>query len=208
MTLQRRITSNLRSKGVAVRTRREWGTKHALVYARRLVTHRHAPFPSDTAVQHITVTHDSGRLVGDFKTDMQTIERIGYERFQSGISYNFVVDMHTGMIGVGMPLKAKGTHTVNEKGVSGFSYDQNLVAIGIAVMGMCDTPLSDKAEASLGKLLAALIEEGALTPGHDYVPHNLFTAKDCPCPPTQNRMRAINEQARTLAAAHLRRRNR
>jgi hypothetical protein len=57
--------------------------------------------------------------------------RIGMERFGSGVSYNFLVHMQTGEVAVGQPLDAKGTHTLNEKRVPGYSYDQNLVARAI-----------------------------------------------------------------------------
>lgn len=198
LPLQVRVVRNLKRRGVAVLTRKQWGSKYGRVYATRMVTRRVTRKKADTLVQHITVTFDSGKLVGDFKRDMQTIEKIGYDRFGSGFSYNFGVDMTTGMIGVGMPLLAKGTHTINDKNMSGYSYDQNAVARAIAVVGMPATPLSDRAELSIATLIAVLMEEGALTKDPDYKPHSFFAAKDCPCDATRNRMPFILSKAKKL----------
>ncbi|WP_193613173.1 N-acetylmuramoyl-L-alanine amidase [Nocardioides lijunqiniae] len=189
-TITQRVVRNARRRGLTVLTRPQWGSRYGSVYVwRRLFKRAHQP--ADTVVQHITVTFDSGKLVGDFKTDMRTIERIGYERFKSGFSYNFAVDMRDGTIGVGQPLDAKGTHTVNDKNVRGFSRDQNLRARAIAVIGMPGDQLSKDAEAAIVQLLAAMVDEGAVTPGFDYEPHSKFAYKDCPCGPTRDRMPAI-----------------
>lgn len=189
-TITTRVVRNARRRGVKVYTRRQWGSRSASTYAarRRL---RPARQPADTVVQHITVTSDKA----DIKSAMRSLEAIGNARFSSGVSYNFGVHMRTGEVGLGQPLDAKGTHTINDKGVAGFSYDQNLVARAIAVIGMPGTPLSEKAEEAIAQLIAAMIEEGAVTPDPDYVPHSMFAAKDCPCDPTRNRMRAIRARA-------------
>ena len=183
-----RVVRNLRKRGLTVLNHDQWGSRRRATYAARRVS-RPVHRPADTCVQHITVTQPSG----DFASDVRTVERIGYERFKSGVSYNWVVDMRTGEIAAGQPLDAKGTHTVNDKRVPGFSYDQNLVARAIAVVGMPGTPLSDKAEASIVAILAAMIEEGELTPGFDYEPHSRFAEKDCPCDATRDRMPAIRK---------------
>jgi hypothetical protein len=198
LTLQARVVRNLRKRGVTVLTRRQWGSRYASVYRYRLAFKRVKAKKADTLVQHITVTFDSGKLIGDFKEDMRTIERIGYERFKSGFSYNFGVDMANGTIGVGMPLLAKGTHTINDKGVPGYSYDQNLVARAVAVVGMPGTPLSDKAQESITQLIAALMDEGAITLDPDYKPHSFFAYKDCPCEPTRRVMPQMLERAKKV----------
>jgi len=202
-TITTRVVRRAQQRGVTVLTRRQWGSRHPAVYAWRRRFKR-AKQPADTVVQHITVTFDSGRLVGDFKTDMRTIERIGYERFRSGFSYNFAVDMTTGMVGIGMPLDAKGTHTVNDKNVRGYSHDQNYAARAIAVLGMPGNQLSDKAAESIAQLLAAMVEQGAITEGFDYVPHSMFAWKDCPCDPTRDRMPEIRRRVRRLLSADAR----
>jgi hypothetical protein len=107
--------------------------------------------------------------------------------------------MRTGQVGVGQPLDAKGTHTVNDKNVSGFSKDQNLVARAIAVIGQPGDKLSDKAARSISHILAAMAEEGATTKNPDYLPHSFFAWKDCPCDATRNRMPTILATAKKLA---------
>lgn len=190
-TITQRVVAAARRRGVTVHERHEWGSVREGVYVTRRRTKPTAPAPSDTLVQHITVTRPSG----DFLADCRAVEQIGWERFRSGVSYNWLVDMTTGEVAVGQPLDAKGTHTVNDKGVDGFSYDQNKVARAVAVVGMPGTRLSMVAESALVELLAAHVEAAALTPGFDYVPHSLFAAKDCPCDATRDAMGRIRQAA-------------
>jgi hypothetical protein len=204
-TITTKAVRAARRRGVKVLTRRQWGSKYGAVYAQRRRDTRAGRWgrfraQADTVVQHITVTLDHGPLTGDFAADVRTVERIGYERFQSGVSYNWLVDMTTGMVAVGQPLDSKGTHTVNDKGVNGFSHDQNLVARAIAVIGMPGDKLSEKAEAAIVQLLAAMVEVGAVTEGFDYVPHSLFAWKDCPCEPTRAQMPKIRAQVKEAAS--------
>jgi hypothetical protein len=193
-TITQRVVKNARRRGVTVLSRRQWGSKYGAVYAWRRVWKR-AKTPADTIVQHITVTNPSG----DFKADCRTVESIGQERFGSGVSYNWLVDMRTGKVAVGQPLDAKGTHTLNDKGIAGYSHDQNLVARAIAVIGQPGTPLSEAAELAIAKLIAAMMDEGAVTKNPDYDPHSKFAWKDCPCDATRNRMDGILATAKRLA---------
>ena len=193
--LQRRVLANARRRGIKIRMRAQWGSVHPEVYRQRLRTHPVTVIKADTLVQHITVTFDTGTLTGDFDRDMRTIERIGFERFGSGFSYNFGIDHRDGMVGVGMPLKAKGTHTVDEKDNPGYTHDQNAVARAVAWIGMPGMVPTAAAEESLAQLIAAMMDEKALTQGPDYLPHSFFAFKDCPT----DSARAIME--RTLARA-------
>jgi hypothetical protein len=193
-TITRRVVRSARRRGITVRGRRAWGSRQPHVYAWRRIFRR-ARTPADTVVQHITVTHPK-----PIELAAREVERIGMERFGSGVSYNFLVHMQTGEVAVGQPLDAKGTHTLNEKRVPGYSYDQNLVARAIAVIGMPDTPLSAKAQSAIEGLLAAMIAEKAITPGFDYDPHSKFAWKDCPCDPTRDRMPDILRAARRGAS--------
>jgi hypothetical protein len=196
LTITQRVVQNLRQRGVTVLNRSQWGAAHEAVYQerRRLTREGHwgeFDFRPSIVMQHITVTLDHGPLTGDFKRDVRTVEQIGFERFGSGVSYNWVVDMTTGMVAVGQPLDAKGTHTVNDKGVENYSYDQNHAARAIAVVGMPDTELSADAAAAITVLLRAMVRHHAITEGFDYVPHSLFAAKDCPCDSVRKSMPAI-----------------
>lgn len=198
-SITQRVVRNARRRGVKVYTRKGWGTVHPLIYQIRRKTKEHLLLPeqpSDTLVQHITVTFDSGTLVGDFKKDMRTVERIGYERFGSGVSYNWCVDMQTGEVGLGQSLDAAGTHTINDKEIPGFSENQNYVALAIAMLGMPGDRPTRRAVNSLVNLIAAHIDERALTLEHDYLPHSEFTWKDCPTQPVRDLMAAINSKAK------------
>lgn len=195
MTITQRVVRNARRRGVVVLSRRQWGSKLPHVYAWRRIFRR-AKSPADTIVQHITVTTPSG----DFKADCRTVEAIGQSRFGSGVSYNWLVDMRTGHVAVGQPLDAKGTHTLNDKGVPGYSFDQNLVARAIAVIGQPGTPLSRDAKLAITRLIAAMMDEGAVTKDPDYDPHSKFAWKDCPCDATRDEMPDIIRGAKRLAA--------
>ncbi len=198
-TITQQVVEAARKRGLTVLTHEEWGSKLRPLYADRRRKTKNGYWgrfrqQADTVVSHITVTFDDGKLVGDFKRDMLEVERIGYERFGSGVSYNFCVDMATGMVGVGQPLDSKGTHTVNDKGVPGFSKDQNLVARAVAGLGMPGDKFSKDAERAYVKLLKAMRECGAITPGFDLVPHSLFAFKDCPTDAIRDRLPDIRER--------------
>lgn len=195
-----RVIRRAKGMGAEVYNRRQWGNT-SLVYAVRRKTKPHKLIPekpSDTVIQHITVTYDNAGVDG-FKKAMRTLHQIGMERFGSGVSYNFAISMRTGRIGLGNSLDAKGTHTVNDKNVPNYSYDQNAVGVGIAFIGMPGDRLSAKALKAASILIAAMIKEGALTRGHDYVPHSLFAYKDCPTDEVREHMNTINAQAKVLA---------
>lgn len=200
-TITQKVVKNLRARDIRVFTRQQWGTRHPSTYAWRRVNRKHKLIPkrpADTCWQHITVTRDTGSTNRSFFSDMQTVERIGFERFKSGVSYNWVVDMDSGVIGVGQPLDAKGTHTVNNKNTPGYSYDQNAVAVAIAVLGMPGKTPSRACENAISNLIAAMIEEKVLTKGHDYVPHSLVAYKECPTSQVLRRMDTINKNALEL----------
>lgn len=202
-SLQARVVRNARRRGVHVRTRRQWGSQFPEVYRarQRLTAEGHwGPFRerADTLVQHITVTRDDGPLTGDFDRDMREVERIGWDRFRSGFSYNAGIDPTTGMVGMGMPLLAKGTHTVNDKHRPGYSYDQNMVARAIAWVGMPGMKPTKQAQEALAQFIAALMDEGAITEAPDYLPHSFFAAKDCPTDNARAIMPATLERAKRL----------
>jgi hypothetical protein len=200
LTITQKVVRAARKRGVTVLDRKDWQSTEQDVYAWRRVNKPHQLLPErpvDTIWQHITVT----RNTGNFRSDVRTVERIGMERFGSGVSYNWIVNMRTGEVAQGQPLDAKGTHTVNYKGADApngepLSYDQNAVSLAIAVLGMPGDVLSDAAEDSIVKLLLAHIDAGALTRGFDYLPHSHVAYKDCPCDPTRNRMDRIRNRVR------------
>lgn len=205
MGINRRVLKAARHHGVPILSRRQWKSQHKAVYLWRTVNRRHYLLPkepSDTLVQHITVTRDDGPKIRDFRADMREVEDIGHSRFGSGFSYNFGWDMQTGMIGVGQPLQAAGTHTINEKGVPGYSENQNYVAIAISAIGMPGDKPTEQAIDHLVRFIGVLIVQGVLTEHFDYVPHSLFAAKDCPTEPIRAIMPKVRIRAIRWARKH------
>lgn len=192
-TITQRVVRNARKRGVKVVDRIQWGNT-STIYQKRRRTRPHKSMPSDTLWQHITVTKRKG-----IRYDMRTLHKIGMERFGSGVSYNFGIDMVTGEIGVGQALDAKGTHTVNNKGIPNYSYDQNFVSHAFAFIGMPGDLISNKAIDAAAKLFAAMIDEGALTKDPDYNPHSMVAYKDCPTDAAREVMPLIKKKAKEYA---------
>lgn len=200
MTITGRFVRRARARGVTVYNRRQWRNRSP-VYAWRRIWRRHAQLPktpTDTLVQHITVTRDDGPTKADFKADVRELHAIGMSRFGSGVSYNLVWDMQTGEIGLGQALDAAGTHTLNDKHVPDFSENLNYYALAIAAIGMPGAKPSDRAVEALAQTVAALIDVDALRPGHDYVPHSMFAYKECPTDAVRAVMPHVNARAREL----------
>lgn len=188
-SLTKRVVRNARKKGVKVIGRKGWGNV-SRVYQTRRRTRPHKPGPAGTLWQHISVTNRKG-----IRYDMRTLHKIGMERFGSGVSYNFGIDIVTGEVGVGQALDAKGTHTVNNKNIPGYSYDQNFVAHALVYIGMPGQKPSDRAKLAAAKLIAAMIEEGALHETFDYNPHSMVAYKDCPTGPMRDTMPQVKRSA-------------
>jgi hypothetical protein len=197
-TLTDRVVARMRSLGLEVLTHEQWGSAHRELYAQRLASRPVRVKRSDTFVGHISVTRDDGPLRGNFVADMREVERIGFDRFGSGFSYNFGVDNDGGRVGVGMPLLAKGTHTVNDKGVGDYTYDQNHAARAAAWLAMPGTKLSAGARRAFVVIEASMILEGALTESPDVLPHSFFAAKDCPTDALRSQLGPINREALAL----------
>jgi hypothetical protein len=119
---------------------------------------------------------------------MRFLHSIGMERFGSGVSYNIGIDMLTGEAALGQSLDAAGTHTLNEKNIPGYSFNQNYVSFAIAFIGMPGAFMSKRAIQTAGKIIQAMIDEGVLTPGFDFNPHNMVAAKSCPTPAVEDHM--------------------
>lgn len=169
------VVSRLAAMGFDVVTRKEWGTVHESLYQSR---RRNKPvkLPVRYSFAHISVTKNTS----SFAADMRTLERIGYERFGSGISYNWAIDPDTGQIGEGQPVDAKGTHTVNDKGISGFPENLNLYGHAICCIGMPGLKVSERFKLSFAALLQASYSEGVMVTGAPLYPHSMFANKDCP----------------------------
>jgi hypothetical protein len=201
VTPTQRVVLVARRRGATVLTHRQWESKEQSTYIARRKLTKEGHWPGfklivNTVVFHITVTFDSGILTGDFKADCQTVERIGKQRFNSGVSYNWLIDMETGAVAVGQPMDSKGTHTINDKHQPNFSDDQNLVARAIGYIGMPGKKLSDAAVESTVDVLVAMWEAGYLADDPDMLPHSFFAAKDCPTDAVRERMPEIQRRYR------------
>lgn len=201
-TPTQRMMLAARKRGVPFLTHEQWGSNERALYASRRKLTQQGNWPGfktkvDTVVLHITVTFDSGKLTGDFKKDCQIVERIGKERFGTGMSYNVLVDMATGMAAVGQPMDSKGAHTVNDKNVPGYSHDQNLVARAIAFVGMPGDKLSPEAVETVVDVLFAMWETGQLTDDPDILPHSFFAFKDCPTEVVRQAIPVIKKRFKT-----------
>lgn len=207
--VNRALLREVRRHDTQVLTRRQWGSKHQRLYQLRRVIKRHFVLPKrpvGTLWFHITVTPDTGLSRLSFKHDMQTVERVGYVRFKTGFPYNFGWDLRTGMIGVGMPLDAKGAHTVMNKTVVGYSYDQNGVALAIAGIGNVGDKPTDEAITELVKLVGSLILSRVLTYDFDFNPHSMAAYKDCPTDPLRDIMPNVLRRAKRMARLESKRR--
>ena len=200
MTITTRVVRAARKRNLKVYTRNQWGCPNLAIYAYRRKFRRHSILPGepvDTLWCHITVTRRN-----DIKSDMRELHSIGMDRFGSGVSYNFGIDMVTGEIGLGQSLDAAGTHTLNDKNIPGYSYNQNYVSLAIAFIGVPGNKPSEVAVDAAAKLIASLIDCGALTRGHDFNPHRLVAAKDCPTDPVVAVMPVTHKQAMKLTRGH------
>lgn len=210
-TITQKFMRQARAYDVRVlgRGRRGWGSAHPWSYGKRRFTHRHFLLPkrpAGTLWFHITVTHDDGPKRLDFIEDMRETERIGDARFNSGFSYNLGWDLKTGMVGVGQALDAKGTHTVMNKTVKGYSYDQNGVALAIAGIGYPGDLPTDEAITELVKVIGSLILVRALTADFDFNPHRMAAYKDCPTQALVDIMHKVEVRAKRMATIEAKRR--
>ena len=198
-TITQRVVSRAQKLGVKVYERNQWGSKYNKVYHKRRKSRPVRVKKASLLVVHITVTKDTGLGDASFFSDMRTIERIGIERFGSGVSYNFCIDNSRGYVGVGQALDAKGTHTVNKRGVRGYPYDLNHFARAIAWIAMPGDQFKFAARDSMVRLIAAMVLEGALTENFEIAPHSKFAAKDCPTDAVRKELVDIKSDAVRLA---------
>lgn len=196
-TSQRAFVKRLRRVyGVTTLTRSDWGSRRGATYAWRLIF-RKAQVPADTVVQHITVTPDTGKFLPSFRENMRLLEQIGFDRFGTGVSYNACVD-DQGLAGMGMPLRAAGAHTLNDKGVPGYSFNQNYVARAIAWIGLEGETPTEACVDTITKIIACLMDCGHVTEDPDYDPHSKFAFKSCPLDSMKVQMPSILRNAKRL----------
>jgi hypothetical protein len=172
--------ARLRDQGLAFQTRRDWGAVHESTYQWRRAN-RHVDLPLQYGFVHISVTDEVGDVLGDEHAAMRVIERVGFERFQSGFSYNWGVH-DTGRVMVGMPLDAAGTHTVDDKGfLSPAGTTLNYYGHAVCLPQLEATPVTDAQVSSIAAVFAAEKRAGLLTlKGDRLYGHREVAAKSCP----------------------------
>jgi len=194
--IERAVVAELRAAGYPVLTRRQWGSKHLGVYQLRRATRRFVG-PADHLFAHISVTHPGT----DPREAMQTLERIGYERFRTGVSYNWALHRPSKTILLGMPHDAAGAHTLNDKEVAGFPANLNYWGHAIAQIGMPGDSFDDWMRDAAAAVIAAEKKHGAAKPGARLHSHSRFAWKDCACDPYRDRIPDVERAAATALTA-------
>lgn len=204
-TITQKALRRMRKRyGLKVYGRTEWtkDPRALALYALRRKTRPHGRLPNnpvDTLWAHISVTflESNGR-----KKSMPEIARdihsIGMQRFGSGTSYNLLLHPFTGEVSLGQAFDAAGAHTLNDKGIRGYSFNQNYVSLAVCTVGMPGIELSKDAVYSFAAIYASLQDVGAMTPAPDFNPHSLVAAKDCPTDGVRDRMQDIERLAKQL----------
>lgn len=190
------VIQRLRAAGYQVKNRRQWGARHLPVYAYRRRT-MPVDLPVNFAFAHITVTSQDG------DAGARLVEQIGFDRFGSGVSYQWLVDHETHCIYEGMPLDAKGTHTVNDKDVEGFPYNLNYFGHAVAFMAMPGDEFCRECEELYAAILAAEKIEGHMRDSARYLPHSMFAAKDCPTDAVRDALPRIQKLANRMVRENL-----
>lgn len=158
----------LRRSGTKVVTRRQWGARF------RASLNRFYP-PGEYLFVHIAVIDNAPSKV----ERMRLIERIGVQRFQrTHFPYNDVA-FEDGDIYVGQPLKRKGAHTINGKGIDGYPYDLNAHGHAICLPQNVEDRVTDAQKDSIARWAAAKVLSGEST-AKRILPHRMFAWKSCP----------------------------
>ena len=195
-----KILNELRGEGFTALNRKQWGSNRRGTYQARRVTRRFVG-PADHFFAHVTVTRDTGNRLRDFKADCRTVEEIGWSRFRTGTSYNWMVDQKSGDIALGMPLDAAGAHTINNKNVPGFPNNLNYWGHAIVWIGNVGDVPSQRAKDAYAAIIAAEKKHGAAKDGAEIYPHSKFAAKSCPLPVMTAALPGIMRASRSILAA-------
>ena len=193
MGREKRIIRELRRAGFTVLSRKQWGSRHRPRYQWRRI-HRHFPGRGKDFFAHVTVTNRTK----NFAADVRLVEQIGWERFRTGISYNYAVDQVTGEIAIGMPHDAAGAHTLNDKDVSGFPSNLNYYGHAIAWIGDVGDRPSQRCKDAFSAIIAAEKKHNASQRGARIFPHSKFAWKECPLTVMTNALPDILKKSHTI----------
>jgi N-acetylmuramoyl-L-alanine amidase len=193
MGRETRIIRELRAAGFTVLSRKQWGSRRRPLYQWRRI-HKHFPGRAKCFFAHVTVTNPTD----SFAADVRLLERIGYDRFRTGISYNYAVDQRTGAIAIGMPHDAAGAHTLNDKGIDGFPDNLNYFGHGIAWIGNIGDRPSQDCKDAFSAIIAAEKKQNAAREDARIYPHSKFAWKECPLTVMTNALPAIFDKSETI----------
>lgn len=173
------VISQLRASGVECYTRAGWGSpqERAGKYAARRRTH---PMPKSPALYHflhITVTPDTD-TIPEGAAGARKVETYGLST-PPMVSYQDLVT-NEGRYYQGQDYGTKGTHTINDKNVSGFPHDLNLYGYALAIMQNVGDEVTDIQVDVIAMVFAARELLGLVVKGAPIYPHRKFAAKSCP----------------------------
>lgn len=193
MSREKRIIRELREAGFTVLSRQEWGSRHRSLYQWRRI-YRHFPGRAKCFFAHVTATDRTD----DFAADVRRVEHLGYERFRTGISYNYAVDQRSGAIAIGMPHDAAGAHAYNDKGIDGFPDRLSYFGHDIAWIGNVGDRPSQDCKDAFSAIIAAEKKHGAARVGAAINPHSKVAWEECPLTVMTNALPAILDRSKTI----------
>lgn len=171
------VIKMLRAAGVECYNRDEWGTARESEYVKRRGSHPMPDGPADYHFLHITVTGDTDS-VKEGKDGAKQIESYGLSTPKM-VSYHGLTTNEAKYF-QGQDYGTKGTHTINDKNVSGFPNDLNLRGYAIALMQNVGDEVTDLQVKLIAMIMAAEELTGWVKKGAAIYPHRKFANKSCP----------------------------
>lgn len=184
IALERRL---LAAEGLEIRTREKWRSQ--LDYR----SDRACDFRAKRLFLHIALVDDPSDLQGPEDEVMRTLERIGQQRFGTGISYNAAA-FDSGRLVEGQPLTRRGAHTVNtfrrhecpDHGGSlvapstSSGFNNNITDRALVLPQQLDDRVTDEQLDAAARWGAALRRSGLAERNARWHGHRCVTAKGCP----------------------------
>ncbi len=171
------VISRLRDAGFEAYTRDQWGTARESSYETRKRTHAMPAGPASFHYLHITVTADTDAMADGFQ-GARNVESYGLST-PPMVSYQMLTT-NEGRAFEGQNYGTKGTHTINDKSVSGFPNDLNYYGYACALMQNVDDEVTDVQVRLIAAVFAAVELEGHVVRGAPIYPHRDFAWKSCP----------------------------
>lgn len=167
----------LEDAGVECYTREEWGSVRPDAYIKRRSTHPMPSGPADYHFLHITVTPDSDTVL-EGKAGARKVESYGLST-PPMVSYQDLVTNEAKYF-QGQDYGTKGTHTVNDKNISGYPHDLNKEGYALAIMQNVGDEVTDEQVKVIAMVFAAREIAGFVKKNAPIYPHRAFDWKLCP----------------------------